>query len=90
MWDIHRVDGVKTQTKLGEMVQEFEGCDIGVEGVRILELLVPCFVNDGYDEVLAGVIGRLVELTVISLCFVFSLRSMDFCSCGVLVYCVIV
>ena len=69
MWDIHRVDGVKAQTKLGEMVQEFEGRDIGVEGVRVLKLFVPCFVNDGYDEVSAGVIGRLVELAVISLCF---------------------
>ena len=90
MWETHRVDSVNTQTKFGEMVQEFEGRDIGVEGVRVLELLVPCFVNDGYDEVLAGIIGRIVELTVISSCFVFSLRSMDFCSCGVLVDYVIV
>ena len=90
LWDIHRVDGVKARTKLGEMVQEFEGRDIGVESVRVLELLVPCFVNDGYDEVLAGIIGRIVELTVMSLCFVFSFCSMDLYVCGVLVDCVIV
>ena len=63
----------KGQKKLGEMVQEFEGRDIGVESVRVLELLVPCFVNGVHDEIPAGIIGRLVELTVISSCFLFSL-----------------
>ena len=90
LWDIHRVDGVKARIKLNEMVQEFEGCDIGVESVRVLELLVSCFVNDGHDEFLAGIIGRLVELTVVSSCFLFYFCSMDFCSCGILVDCAIV
>ena len=87
--NIHRIGGVKARTELGEMVQEFEGRDVFVKRVRVLEILVPCFVNDGHDKVLAGIIGRLVELTVIYSCLVFSLCSMDFCSCGVLVDCVI-
>ena len=66
LWDIHRVDSVKTRTKLGEMVQEFAGHDIGVEGVRVFELLLPCFVNNGDNGVSASFIGRLMELTVIS------------------------
>ena len=90
LWDIHRVDVVKAQTELGEMVEEFDGRDIGVESGRVLELLVPCFVNDGHDEVSAGIIGCLVEFTVISSCIVFYLCSMDFCSCGILLGCVIV
>ena len=90
LWDIHRVEGVKARIELNEMVDEFEGRDIGVESVRALELLVPCFFNNGHDEVSAGNIGRLVELTVISSCFWFSFCLMNFCSCGVLVNCVIV
>ena len=39
MRNIHRVHGVKPQTKLCEVVQEFEGRGLGVEGVRVLELL---------------------------------------------------
>ena len=70
--DIHRIDGVKAQTELGEMVEDFEGRDIGVESVRVLELLVPCFINNGHDEVSTNIIGRLVELTVISYCFLFT------------------
>ena len=80
LWDIHRVDSVKTRKKLGDMFQELEGNDISVEGVRVLKILAPCFVNDSHDEVLAGIIGRLVEMTVISLCFMSSLCLMDFCS----------
>ena len=71
--DMHRVNVVKAQTKPYEMVQEFEGGDIGVESVRVIELLVPFFVNNGHDEFLAGIIGRLIELTIIYLCLVFSL-----------------
>ena len=60
LWDIHRVDGVKARTELGEMVEEFEGRDIGLESVRVLELLVPCSINNIHDEVSAGIIGRLI------------------------------
>ena len=48
--DIHRVDGVKARTVLGEMVEDFEGRTINVESVRVLKLLVTCFVNNGHDE----------------------------------------
>ena len=65
MWDIHRLEVVKARTELGEMVEEFEGRDIGVESVRVLELLVTCFVNNGHDEVSVGIIGCLLELTFI-------------------------
>ena len=67
------------------MVQEFEGRDIGVEGDRFLELLLPFLVNDGHDVVMAGIIGCLVELTVISSCFVFSLCSTYFYSFCILI-----
>ena len=77
---IHRVHSVKPRTKLYEVVQEFEGHDIGVEGIRALEILAPSFVYDSHDEASAGIVGRLVELTVISSCFVLSLRSKQFCS----------
>ena len=88
--DIHRVDGVKARTKPGEMVEEFEGREVGVENGRFLELLVPCFVNNGHGEVSGSIIGRIVELTVISYCLVFSFFLINFCSCGVLVKCVII
>ena len=58
LWDIHRVDSVKARTKLGEMIEEFQGRYIGVESVRVLELLVPCFINNGHDEVSTNIIGR--------------------------------
>ena len=70
--DIHRIDSVKSRKKLGEMVEDFEGRDVRVKRIRVLKLLVPGFVNDFHDEVLARITGRFVELTVISLCFVFS------------------
>ena len=65
LWDIHRVDGVKARTELVEMVKEFEGRDIGLECVRVLKLLVPCYVNNVHDEVSADIIGRLIDLTSI-------------------------
>ena len=58
--DIHRVDCLKAQTELGEMFEEFEGRDIGLERVRVLELLVSCFINNVHDEFSAGIIGRLI------------------------------
>ena len=88
--NINRVHGVKPRTKFCKVVQEFEGRDLGVEGIRVLELLVPRFVYNSHDDDSAGIVGRLVELTVISLCFVLSLCSMHFCSCSVFIYCIIV
>ena len=71
--NIHRIDSVYSQTELGEMIDYFEGRDVYVKRIKVLELLVPRFVNDFHDEVLACIIGCFVELTVISLGFVFFL-----------------
>ena len=51
---------------------EFEGRDLCVEGVQVLELLVPSLIDNCHDKALAGIVGRLVELLVISLCFVLA------------------
>ena len=84
--NIHRVHGVNPQTKFCEVVQEFEGRDLGVKGIRILEIRVPSFVYDSHDEASPGIFGRLVELTIIYSCFVLSLRPMHFCYCCVFIY----
>ena len=66
------------------MVKYFEGRDVYLKRIRVLELLVPRLVDDFHNEVLAGNIGRFVERTVISLSFVFSLGLSNFSSCCVL------
>ena len=57
---------MKSSAKFCQLVQEFDGRDLCVEGIRVLELLVPIFIDNYYDEASAGIFGRLVELTVIS------------------------
>ena len=57
--------------------------------VRVLELLVPHLVDNSHDKVLAGRIGRFIDRMVISLGFMFSLGSVNFSYCRVLVNCVI-
>ena len=55
------------------MVKEFEGRDVRIKRIRVLELLVPFLVHDFHDEFLAGRFCRFVERTVISPGFMFSL-----------------
>ena len=57
--NIKRVHGVKSRTKLCKVVEEFEGRDLGVEGIRVLELLVQRFFYDSHDEALAGILAVL-------------------------------
>ena len=58
--------------------------------MRVLELLVPCLVEDFRDEVLACRVCRFVEGTVILPGFLFSFGLVEFCSRCVPVNCVIV
>ena len=72
------------------MVEDFEGRDISVKRIRVLELLVPRLVDNLNDEFIAWIIGRFVEYTFILLGFMFSLISVNFSSRSVLVNCVVV
>ena len=59
------------------MVKEFEVRDVCIKRVQVLEILVAHLVDNYYDEVLAGRIGRFVDRTFISLGFMFSLGSVN-------------
>ena len=72
------------------MVKEFEGRDVCIKRIRVVKLLVPRLIDNFHDELLAGRIGRFVERTVISIGFMFSLSSVKFSSCCILVNYVIV
>ena len=54
------------------MFKEFEGRDVCIKRIWVLDLLVPRLVDDFHDEFRAGRIGRFVERKVISLGFMFS------------------
>ena len=78
------------EKKLGEMVKEFEGCDVRIKRILVLELLVPYLVDDFHDEVLACRVRRFVEGAVILPGFVFSFGLVGFYYYRVPVNCVIV
>ena len=88
--NIYSINCVKPWTKFGEMVKEFEGRDVWIERIWVLEFLLPCIVDDFHDEVLAGRICCFVERAIISPGFIFSFSSVNFCSRCVLVNCVTV
>ena len=90
LWDIDGINYMDSRTKLGEMVKEFEGRDFRTKRIRVLELLVPCLVDDFHYEVLACRVRRFVDSTVILPGFVFSFSLVDFCSSRVPVNFVIV
>ena len=62
------------------MVKDFEGCDVCIERVRVLKLLVPSLVDHLHYEVLARRVRRFLEGTVIFPGFMLSFSMMDFCS----------
>ena len=72
------------------MIKDFEGCDICIKHIRVLEIVLPRLINYFHYGVLAGCIVRFLEGTVISLGFMFSLGLVKFSSRRVLVNCVIV
>ena len=72
------------------MIEEFEGRDLCAEGVRVLELLLPRFVHHRHNEGLTGIVGRLIQVPVVSPRFVLAFGAMYFNSCGILLDCFIV
>ena len=72
------------------MVKDFEGRDVCIKRIRVLELLVPCLVHNFHDEVLAGRVCHFVDRMVISPGLMFSFGLVNFCSRRALVNCVIV
>ena len=72
------------------MVNKFEGRDVCVKRIWVLEILVPRLIDDFRDEVLAGSIGRFLDRTVIYLGFIFYLGLVNFSSRCVLINCVVV
>ena len=72
------------------MVKEFQGRDIHIKRIWVLELLVPCLVNEFNDEVLACRVCRFVESMVIFTGFKFSFGLVEFCYRRVPVNCIII
>ena len=60
------------------MIKELEGRHLRVEGVWILELLVPRLVHHRHDEGATGIVGRFVQLPVVLSFFVFAFGAIDF------------
>ena len=75
---------METQTKIGKVVEEFEGRDVRIERVRVLDLLVPRLVDDLHDEVFAVRVGCVIESTVVPLGIVLPFRLMYFRTCRTL------
>ena len=58
--------------------KELEGRHLRVEGVWVLELLVPRLVHHRHDEGVTGIVIRLVQLPVVPLRFVLAFGAIDF------------
>ena len=73
------------QKKLGKVFEEFEGRDVHIERVRVLELLLLHLVDDLNDGVFELRFGHVIEGTVVPLGLVLPLHLMYFRPCNILV-----
>ena len=60
------------------MIEELEGLHLRIEGVWVLELLVPRLIHHRNDEGAAGMFGCFVQLAAVSSRFVFAFGANDF------------